>query len=181
MKHIASPSDQLLSRLDDRIAALPAWARPPFIGLLTVYMMIAIKAIYLLPITIGILIFSGPEGILKALWVLILAGVAGFLGGVAFAIVAPMARRIGRIGPYVLWSSAFGVYITTVVLLVDGYKEGGAPHLAHLAPINWWILSVASIVFGSVFARAISVKPQKVKRWIQRPQRVTSRVRPPVR
>jgi hypothetical protein len=182
MNETESPREQLLSRLDDNIAALPAWARPPFIGLLTVYMMIAIKAIYLLPITIGVLIFSGPEGVLKALWILIMAGVAGFLGGVAFTIVAPLARRIGHIGPYLLWSSAFGAYITTAVLLVDGYKEGGAPHLAHLAPMNWWILGVGSVTFGSVFARAISTEnPRKSKRWIQRVQRVTSRVHPPVR
>lgn len=174
--------DRLSARVDEFILSLPAWARPPFLGVLAVYTFVTIKAIYLFPITIGILVFGGPEGILTAVWILILAGIAGFAGGLAFAIVDPVARRIGRIGPYVLWSCSFGAYITTAVLLVDGHGEGGPPHLAHLEALNWWILAVGSVVFGSVFAHALtSHKPTRRKRWIQRAQKVTSRVHPPAR
>ena len=178
----SGPMERLSARVDEFIASVPAWARPPFIGMLAVYTYIAIKAIYLFPITILILLLGGPEGILTALWILVLAGVAGFAGGLAFTLISPITRRIGHAGPYVLWTCSFGAYITTAVLLLDGHREGGPPHLAHLRPVNWWILAIGSVVFGSVFAHGLtSDKPSKRKRWIQRVQKVTSRVYPPAR
>jgi hypothetical protein len=176
------PTDSFSERVDEFVASLPAWARPPFIGMLAVYMIIAIKAIYLFPITVCVLVLGGPEGLLTALWILILAGIAGFAGGVAFTLIDPFARRIGRIGPYLLWSCSFGAYITTAVLLIDGHREGGTPHLAHLQAFNWWLLGIGSVVFGSFFAHALtSRKPTKRTRWVQRVQKVTSRVHPPAR
>jgi hypothetical protein len=182
MTDTPSPTERFSASADKFIASLPPWARPPFIGMFAVYLLIALKAIYLFPITICLLVLGGPEGLLNGLWLLILAGFADLAGGVAFTLVDPLARRIDRIGPYLLWSCSFGAYMTTAVLLLDGHREGGPPHLAHLQAFNWWLLAIGSVVFGSFFAHALaSHKPTKRARWVQRAQKVTSRVHPPAR
>ena len=168
-----------LKSIDERIAQLPEWARPPFYGMFLVYGLIAARAIIAVPILLIVLIAAGPEGILKALWILIVAGLAGFAGGIVFSLLRPILRHAGRAGAIVKgWLCVF-VYLATILPLLSpddphakGYFDAHDPH-------EWIIVAVLSLVFGTALSEVfVEEKREKRPRWIQRKQRVTSRAHP---
>ena len=181
MKRQNPPSG--LERAAENIEALPAWARPPFYGMFIVYGMIAAKAGIALPILLIIVIASGPSSILTTVWLLIAAGLAGFAGGVAFSLVRPILKRLGRVGAIATgWICVF-TYLIVILSLIEGTDADTRRRFDLHDPVAWVIAAVLSLLFGSVMGLAFMDDDANAKRrrlpWMQRPQQVTSRVHPP--
>jgi hypothetical protein len=168
----------LWARLDD----MPASLRPPFYGMLAVYAIMLAKARFLWPILIIALIVAGPEGLLEGLWVLIVAGLAGFTGGTAFALVRPLTRRLGKPGAFITgWLSVFA-YLSVALPTLSSDDPKHRNYFDTHDPKAWVITALMSIVFGSIVgAFLIDIAPQlkPKRRWLQRRQQVTSRSHPP--
>jgi hypothetical protein len=171
-----------LRQIDERIDSFPLWMRPPFYGMFLVYGMIFARVILVLPVALIVLLAAGPEGILKVIWILIVAGLAGFAGGVAFTLVHPLLRRLGRVGAILTgWVCVFS-YLSVIVPAVS--QDPASRHYFDMRnPIDWGITVALSVIFGSVLGIGFIEEPNRARRfrppWVQRKQRVTSRVHPP--
>lgn len=186
-------SESWADRIDENISALPAWARPPFWGMMFVYVFMFVKlasfggAVVLVLLIVG-LVQEGFDGLLQALWMLVGVGLAGFAGGIAYAIVRPLTRRLGHIGAFPAWWVGVAMYLAAVFRLLG---SGPSPMLDD--PIDLGsragqvTLTILSAFFGSICA-AVEVDVlrdwarrtrRRSRRWVQRKQRVTSRVHPP--
>jgi hypothetical protein len=170
-----------LDRVDENISQLPEWARPPFYGMFLVYSLIAAKAIFALPILLVALLVGGPVGMLTAIWILIVAGLAGFAGGVAFSVVHPLLGRLGRFGALATgWVCAFA-YLVTVLPVLD-VRDPRYDRFDFHDPESWIVIVVMSLLAGSVLGGFFMNDERgrgRRQRWVQRRSRVTSRVHPP--
>ncbi len=168
-----------MGRAIANVDGMPAWARPPFYGLFIVYALTAAKGGLLLVVALLVALARGPEVVLQVLWLFVAAGVAGFGGGVAFAIARPLLRRLGRAGVVLTCWLTVAAYLGGLLLLL-GPGEGARRHWRASDPVFWGINAFVSILFGSVIAVLwLDLAPRAPRRWIQRAQRVTSRVQPP--
>ena len=165
-----------------RLDAMPSSLRPPFYGMMAVYALMLAKARFVWPVLIIALIFAGPQGLLEGLWVLIVAGLAGFAGGTAFALVRPLTRRLGKPGAFVTgWLSVFA-YLAVVLPMLSSDDPTHRSYFDPHDPVGWVIAALLSVLFGSVVgAFLIDIAPQlkPKRRWLQRRQQVTSRSHPP--
>jgi hypothetical protein len=147
------PPDSWLERGVRNIEGLPAWARPPFYGVTMVYVLMLAKGGILLPVVLIVaLVSGGPEAILQVLWIAVVAGLAGFAGGIAYSLAHPLLRRLGRPGTFVTCWVAVGAYLAVVVPLVGSDDPTSRHHWDVRDPVGWGIVAVCSVLFGSVLA-----------------------------
>jgi hypothetical protein len=113
---------------------------------------------------------------------LIVAGLAGFAGGVAFSIARPLFRRLGRLGAFATgWLCVFA-YLCVAAFGLRSDDPRSRNYFSVHDRGAWIAVAVGSILFGSMLGAAFAEdgKPARLKRvWVQRKQRVTSRVHPP--
>ena len=147
--------------VEARIKAFPSWARPPFYGLFFVYMLIASRAIIAVPIAIILVLMNGPEGILKGVWVLIIAGLAGFGGGVAFSIARLSLRWAGKAGDMVTgWVTVFA-YLLVLLPGVSSEDPRSRQYFSLNDHAAWFSLILCSLIFGSIIGTAIASRSAK--------------------
>ncbi len=160
---------------------MPAWARPPFYGVFIVYALAAARAWVMLPVlAVGVLL-GGPEAVLRVAWIVVAAGAAGFAGGLAYAVADPLLRRLGAPGVYFTWWLTVGVYGGTLMPLVSADDPRSRYYWDPQSGAAWFSISACAVLFGSVIA-SITLDTRaggRRRRWVQRAQRVTSRVHPP--
>jgi hypothetical protein len=169
-----------LAEMFKNVESLPAWARPPFYGMFFVYALMAGRAILLLPLLVIGVLMRGPEFVLQALWVLIVGGLAGLAGGSMWSLAHAALRRAGRPGIYVTWWLALAAYMATGFPMLSASGPDSKVRFDLHDHVTWIIIAALSVLFGSVLASAeLDLKPKRRRPWVQRKQRVTSRVHPP--
>ena len=177
--------ERILGTIDERLASMPPWARPPFLGMLLVYgMMLFGRGWLLIPLAIIGVLMGGPVAVVRILWVLIVAGLAGFAGGLAYAMVHPILHRLGRGGHVVIGCLAVFVYMATGYFLLGSADPDLRARFDLQRPVSWVIIGAVSLLFGAVLGSMFHTEapgPDGAgrRRWAQRKQRVTSRVHPP--
>ena len=123
------------------------------------------------------------SGVLEGIWVLVVAGLAGFAGGCAYSVFQPVFRRLGRVGGMLTgWTCVFG-YLAILLPLLSSNDPRSRDYFDVHDRASWFIVAGASVIAGSVlgwnFVADVPRRRRLRKRWIQRKQRVTSRVHPP--
>jgi hypothetical protein len=171
-----------LDDIADRIEALPAWARPPFYGMFIVYALIAGRALIALPIVAIVLFKSGPAGLLAGVWILIVAGLAGFAGGTVYSLVWPILRRLGRVGAYATGWLCIAAYLLAMLPVLSSSDPASRRYFSLHDRAGVFAIVFCSLLFGTILGHAFASDKaihRSPKRWVQRKQRVTSRVHPP--
>jgi hypothetical protein len=178
-------------RLDARLAELPNWAHPPIYGMLFVYLFMLVRLTLfggaLAIILIVGVVRGGFQALLQVAWTMVAAGLAGFVGGVGYALVRPVGRLLGRLAAFPAWWVGVAAYTATAFFLLSA---GPTPLLEDPLDLqareDQIILIVASLIFGSVCAavevdiiKGMAGRTRPRRRWVQGKQRVTSRVHPP--
>jgi MFS family permease len=114
------------------------------------------------------------------MWVVVAAGIAGFAGGSAYAIAHPLLRRLGRPGIFVTCWLGVGAYLGALIALIRSDDPASRHHWDLRDPVTWGVVAFCGVLFGSVIAAfLVDVEGAPRRRWVQRKQRVTSRVPPP--
>jgi hypothetical protein len=153
--------------------------------MLFAWMLTVARGGILLPIIILAAVFQGgPQAVLDIVWVFIALSLAGFAGGTAFSLARPVLRPLGRWHVIPLgWCCVFA-YACVILPLIAGVAFEHRP-LGHRRPFafdvaGWIAITFVSLLFGSLLG-AFFLEPapgRKRPAWVQRAQRVTSRVPP---
>jgi hypothetical protein len=169
-----------ISWLDTRIEALPSWARPSFYGMLFVWMLTLARGGIVLPIIILAALFQGgPHAVLEIVWLFIALSLAGFAGGTAFSLARPVLRPLGRWHVIPLGWCCVLAYACVILPLIASVALEHRRSFA-FDTAGWIAIAIASLLFGSLLG-AFFLEPapgRKRPAWVQRAQRVTSRVPP---
>ena len=176
--------ERIFGAVDARLAGMPRWARPPFYGMLLVFAMMVIRrGALLIPVVILGILLGGPEAAIQIAWILIVAGLAGFVGGLAYALAHPVLGRLGRAGHIATGWLAVFAYLTTAVFLLGSADPDLRARLDLQQPISWIIICPLSLLFGTVLGWMLHAEgpgqKRESRRRVPRRQRVTSRVHPP--
>jgi hypothetical protein len=184
-------SERWSDRLDARLSELPAWAHPPIYGMLFVYLLMFVRLTLFggaLAVVLIVGVIRGGFGVLlQVAWAIVSPGLAGFVGGVGYALLRPPGRLLGRFGAFPAWWVGVAAYVATAFFLLSA---GSSPLLEDPLDLrardDQIILAIASLIFGSVCAaievdiiRGMTERARPRRRWVKRKQRVTSRVHPP--
>jgi hypothetical protein len=172
--------------VERRLAELPPWARPPFYGVLLVYgLALAKRGGLIVPLLILGVLLGGPEAALRMGWIILAAGIAGFAGGLAYTVAHLMLYRLGRAGAILTGWLAVFAYSATLFFLLGSADAAMRARFDLREPVPWIILGAAAVLLGTVLGLMLWAQgqpppgPGKRRTWIQRPQKVTSRVHPP--
>jgi hypothetical protein len=158
-----------IARAEESIESLPEWARPPFYGVFIVYYYMAMKALFAIPILFVVVLRSDADGLLKAGWVVIVAGLAGFCGGLAYALVAPLSRSLGKVGRYGIWWLTVGTYLFIAFVMLGNLDASRGSALGPLSIRVWVLLAIVSVVFGSGLAHTFAPGASAGRRqWTRR-------------
>ena len=169
-----------LTTLEERVARLPAWLQPSATGALLVFALVGVRMLFALPVLLIFVARDGVKAIALALGVLLAALIAGATGGLAYSAVGDRLLRFGRIGAYVTGMVCVAGYLVPLLVIMSFVDDRKRFDPAH--PASWIIALVATMLFGTIFGHAAFVeddartgrRPKRV--WMQRKQRVTSRV-----
>ena len=140
--------------LEERIDRLPAWGRAPFRAVLLVYSYVLLHGWFLVPLA---LVLAGARlgwsGLVLVFWVLMMVGVAGFAGGVAWALVHPPSRwLLGRFGRYPAWWAATTVYFVVLLPVLKARARSAEHPLDPADPRVALGIVLAALIAGSVMA-----------------------------
>ncbi len=142
---LASIKQLLLQRLDSLAIRCKAWIER-FIWLL----ILARGGLILLPILLVVGLFTDPALVLRFLLVaLVIAPGSGFVGGLLYGIMSPLAGRLGIIGAVLKFSVAAAVYlfvlVVAIVPVLDGKNTFVVPDSS-----DWWFIGLVAILMGIV-------------------------------
>jgi hypothetical protein len=129
-----------------------------------------------------LLLKGGPTGLLEGIWILIVAGLAGFASGAAYSVVRPLLKRLGRLGAYAAGWFCVAAYLVALLPILSSDDARSRDYFSFHDRVSIGFLIGASLLFGTILGHAFvedAPSPRSPKRWIQRKQRVTSRVHPP--
>ena len=104
----------------------------------------------LLPILLVVGLFTDPALVLRFLLVaLVIAPGSGFVGGLLYGIMSPLAGRLGIIGAVLKFSVAAAVYlfvlVVAIVPVLDGKNTFVVPDSS-----DWWFIGLVAILMGIV-------------------------------
>lgn len=127
----------------DWFDARPAWARPALFGAAALAGMTVVRALFMLPAA-----GSNPRVLLHALAAIVLAAVAGAIGGLVYAFAGRPLRRIPVVGPYLAGIVAVAGYMGAIVALMSLVSDEAMIGDDPVAMI--FALTFTSVLFGCV-------------------------------
>ena|SRR6266576_3765089 len=152
IKQLVSRSlDSLATRSVAWIQRQPRFVRPAIFGAAFIWLLILMRGgLILLPILLVVGLFTDPAFVLRFLIVaLVLAPGSGFVGGLLYGIMSPLADHLGLIGTVLKFSVAASVYlfvlVVAIVPLFDGKNTFVAPDSS-----DWWFIGLVAILVGIV-------------------------------
>lgn len=120
---------------------LPAGLRPAAIGAAALAAIVSLRLVFAVPA-----IIRSQVSVVEPLLAILAAAAAGASGGLAFTLVRPTLRKLGRVGDYLTGIVCVGSYLAALILvspwafgkqMLDG-------------PAGWYAFGATTLLFGLV-------------------------------
>jgi hypothetical protein len=164
-RHLSKSLKEVHGGLRDWVSQRPEWLQPPLFGALFIYAFVLWRGgIIILPLAFLGWVF-GPASDRAFLGSLLLAALvyapaAGFLGGLLFAGVRPLLKRLGAFGRYLEFIFGAWVYCVVLVFVIVPILKP-ADKVALASPAGWVISGIMAIVYG--LAIGVTANDDKAK------------------
>jgi len=100
-------------RLFDWIDRTPAWVQPAAIGASVLALMVAVRALFLIPV-----MFKRPQLLFGAIEAILAASAAGACGGFAYSLLGRHLLQVRWVGRYLTGIICVGAYLLPLVLVL---------------------------------------------------------------
>lgn len=124
---------------------LPDSVRPAAYGASALAAITSLRLLFTIPAAI-----AKPALAVEALVAVLAAAGAGASGGVAYTLVRPAFKRLGRLGDYLTGITCAAVYMTSLVLVSPiAFDEPGFD-----GPGRWYVVGFTTLLFGLIMGRS---------------------------